>query len=131
MTVHLIHNVRGNKVYKRGSIVSFSKAEEKRLVSVGVAEYFQGETMVDSQANNGVPIVDNPDGSGFEELTPEQYDELAKKLNAANKEPLLAAAVLVGVELSDEDKKKKETVIERIIEQGFDEDVLDELSKGE
>ncbi|MFP7469995.1 hypothetical protein SFC55_03220 [Niallia taxi] len=131
MTVLLIHNVRGNKVYKRGSIVSFSKAEEKRLVAVGVAEYFEGDAVVDSQANNDVPVVDNPDGSGFEELTPEQYEELAKKLNAANKEPLLAAAIVVGVELSDEDKKRKDTVIERIIEQGFDEDVLEELSKGE
>ena len=132
MTVLLIHNVRGNKVYKRGSIVSFSKAEEKRLVAIGVAEYFEGEAVIDSQDNNSEAVVNKQNDGGFEELTEEQFNELAKKLNdAGNKEPLIAAAVAVGVELSDEDKKKKETAIERIIEQGFDEDVLEELSKGE
>ncbi|MEI2466650.1 hypothetical protein [Niallia taxi] len=120
MTIQLIHNVRGSKEYKRGSIVSFPEAEEKRLVSVGVARYFEGEAVVQQQDNE------------YEDISPEEYEKIYKLLNeAANKDPLITAAIAVGVELSDDDKKRKDTVIERIIEQGMDEVVLHEINKGE
>lgn len=124
MVIKLIHRVSGAKSYSPGDVIQLSKDEEKRLIKLGIASKHDGEVI----AND--PVVSNE--GGIEELTEEEFNELAKKLNdAGNKEPLIAAAVAVGVELSDEDKKKKETAIERIIEQGFDEEVLEELSKGE
>lgn len=123
MTIKLIHRVSGAKSYSPGDVIKLSKDEEKRLIKLGIASKHDDEVITNE------PIV--PNEGGFEELTDEQYEELAKKLNVANKEPLIAAAVSVGVDLSDEDKKRKDTVIEKIIEQGFDEDVLEELSKGE
>ncbi|WP_445506705.1 hypothetical protein [Niallia sp. 03190] len=119
MAVQLIHTVSGETTYKPGSIVSFSPAEEKRLIEVGIAKEFVGEVI-------------SPIESDFEDLTPEQYQEIFNSLDkASNMEKLLAAADLVGAELSKEDRKTKKAVIDRIIEQDLDEEVLEELSKGE
>lgn len=124
MTIKLIHSIRGSKSYLPGEVIQLSNDEEKRLIKLGIASNHEGNVIANK------PVVSNE--GGIEELSEDEFNELYKKLNdAGNKDPLIAAAVTVGVELSDEDKKRKDTVIEKIIEQGFDEDVLEELKKGE
>ncbi|ECD6517327.1 hypothetical protein E2329_22955 [Salmonella enterica subsp. enterica] len=122
MTVQLKFKVKGNlKEYQRGEIVKFEGKEEKRLIKEGIAIPFEG-AITNDQVNDGP----------FEEIPPEEYEKLFKEIDDAGKtDKVLEAAINVGVELSSEDKRTKKSIIDRIIEQGMEQDVLEELSEGE
>lgn len=117
MPIQLVHTVVGNKVYQRGQIVSLSAEEEKRLIDIKIAVPFEG---------------DIPSSSDFDEISPEEYEKLFKEIDGSGKtDKVLEAAINVGVELTSEDKKTKKSIIDRIIEQGMEQEVLEELSEGE
>lgn len=128
MPIKLFEDVRhSGNLYPSGAIIdSFTEQEEKRLVNLKSAEYINLE-VTSLKPSKGHNTNNNDD-----ELTPEEFNALYKKLDeSANKEPLIEAALAVGVEFSDEDLKTKKKVIEEIILQDMVEEVLTELQKGE
>lgn len=126
LPVQLKENVRHNgKVYNSGDIVSvFTNDEEKRLVKLDSAIYFDYKKIeVDKEKvkNTSIP-PDDPD-----KISEEDFKKLHDTLDKAfNKDPLIKAAESVGVELTEEDKKLKDKVIEEIILQGLENEVLAE-----
>lgn len=120
----ITHNGRSFEV---GDVLKgLSNSESERLLRLKSAEEVDASKFVEFQTAESVDPVDG------DSITPKEFAELKEKLDkAANKEPLISAADSVGVELNDEQRKKKETVIEEIIYQDLVEEVLEELNEGE
>jgi hypothetical protein len=115
----ITHN---GKSFEPGKVVKgLSSLEEERLIQLKSAEKVDTSNFVEIESES------NEEQS---EITPEEFKALKEKLdNAANKEPLITAAEEVGVELTEEHKKYKETVIEEVILQGLEDEVLGFLSE--
>ena len=120
MAVQLLFRVKGNrKEYYRGQIVSFEASEEKRLINEGIAVRYEGE------------VIDPSEDDSLDSISQEEYQRLYASIDdAGNADKVKAAAIAVGLELSKEDTTKK-AIIEKIIVEGYEEEVLEELKKGE
>lgn len=104
--------------YGPGDVFNLSEKEEQRLVSVGVAEFFNvSVSSVTKTAGN--------EDSESNEISEEEFNRLHDMLDTTfTKEKLILKAEEVGVELTTDDKKLKDNVIEEIILQGKDQEVL-------
>lgn len=113
MAIILLETLRHNgKRYQAGEKLSLNEEAEKRLVSIGSAEY-----------EKELKDLDEPDEIKVDEETYQKYfDEINSRFN---KEPLAKLADKHEV-IIKKDNPKKDEIIDAIIRQGKAEDVLSE-----
>ncbi|MDX8367777.1 hypothetical protein [Cytobacillus sp. IB215665] len=120
---------KGKEIVPVGEPIDLPVNEAERLIKKGLAE--EVRTIPLLEGSHTTELADEVDqeniseDSDYIEITEQEYQELHQALyQAFNKDPLITAAKAVGVELSEEDVKKKDSVIEQIITQDKVDEVL-------